>query len=362
MGPPPVSSVRPELIRAASYQNDLCRTRFRPAAPPHICVDHLGLVTICCLGCSFTMTPKVSVVIPSYNNAALLCETLDGVGRQTFRDFEIIVVDDGSTDATAETVGAYGPGIRYIHQLNQGPAAARNRGVSLAQGEFIAFCDHDDVWNERHLEQLVGSFIEYPSAAMCFDNAQYYREAGGGGNTHIDKEVLQSMIGKTVPIQRLWQCWVASMSVVMLKKAVFEKLGGLHPGIWGLDDLHFYLRLVAAGYDVRYVDYVGCKKRVATNSLLRQRGLDGLIRCLEDLKRNHPDVVRAIGSRRLRTRLARRYRKLGERYVKDGQRNLGKVMFLKAFKENYFNLHHLWRYLACRQQRKTSSLIEEDSR
>jgi hypothetical protein len=133
---------------------------------------------------------------------------------------------------------------------------------------------------------------------------------------------------------------------VMVKKEIFEKLGGLHPQIWGLDDLHFYLRL-AARYDVRYVDYVGCKKRRAADNLLRQTALDGLIQCLEDLKRNHPDVVRAVGPLKLRMRLARRYRKLGERYIKGGQRDLARSMFLKAFKESYFNLHDLWSYL-CR--------------
>jgi glycosyltransferase involved in cell wall biosynthesis len=292
------------------------------------------------------MAPKVSVVIPTYNNAALLHETLDGVRRQTFTDFEIIVVDDGSMDGTTEAVRRYDPSIRYIHQPNQGPAAARNRGVSLAHGSFIAFCDHDDIWHERHLERLLECFIDYPSTAMCFDNAECYTEGVAEGETHIDKKVLQSMIGKRVPIRQLWQCWVASMSVVMVKKEIFEKLGGLHPQIWGLDDLHFYLRL-AARYDVRYVDYVGCKKRRAADNLLRQTALDGLIQCLEDLKRNHPDVVRAVGPLKLRMRLARRYRKLGERYIKGGQRDLARSMFLKAFKESYFNLHDLWSYL-CR--------------
>jgi len=104
------------------------------------------------------MPPKISVVIPTYNNAALLCETLDGVRRQTFKDFEIIVVDDGSKDNTGDVVARYDPTIHYLQQSNQGPAAARNKGVSLAQGEFIAFCDHDDIWNERHLEKLLGCF------------------------------------------------------------------------------------------------------------------------------------------------------------------------------------------------------------
>jgi len=290
------------------------------------------------------MPPKVSVVIPTYNNAALLRETLDGIGRQSCQDLEIIVVDDGSTDDTAEVVRRHDPNIRYAFQPNQGPAAARNRGVALAQGEFIAFCDHDDVWNERHLESLLAVFAAHPAAAMVFDDAQYYGKGIVREETHIDARVLRSMVGRAVPIRRLWQCWVASMSVVMVKKAVFEELGGLHPGIWGLDDLHFYLRL-AVRHEVRCADYVGCKKRLKSNNLLPQVALDGLIHCLEDLKQNHPDVVRAVGPVKVRTRLARRYRKLAERHLKGGQCDLAKSMFLKAYRENCFNLHDLWSYL-----------------
>jgi glycosyltransferase involved in cell wall biosynthesis len=300
------------------------------------------------------MTPKVSVVIPTYNNATRLHETLDGVRQQTFRDFEIIVVDDGSTDDTAGVVTRYDPAIRYVRQTNQGPAAARNKGVSLSLGEWIAFCDHDDFWNERHLEGLVGCFIDYPVAAMCFDNAEYYGTGIASGATHIDRKVLRSMIGRRVPIRRLWQCWVASMSVVMVRKNVFEKLGGLNAAIWGLDDLHFYLRL-AVGHEVRYVHYIGCKKRMAVNNLLPQTALAGLIQCLEDLKLNHPDVVRAVGALKVRARLARRYRKLAESYMQGGQSDLAGSMFLKAFKENYFNLHDLWRYLT--RARTEKSLI-----
>jgi glycosyltransferase involved in cell wall biosynthesis len=307
------------------------------------------------------MAPKISVVIPTYNNAALLCETLDGVRGQTFKDFEVIVVDDGSTDNTAEVVRKYDPNVRYLHQPNQGPAAARNKGASLAQGEFIAFCDHDDIWNQRHLEGLLKCFSDHPSAAMCFDDAELFGDGMTKGATHIDKKVLQSMIGTKVPILRVWHCWVASMSVVMVRKAVFEQLGGLHPGIWGLDDLHFYLRL-AAGHEVRFVDYIGCKKRGGVDNLLSRTALAGLIRCLEDLKENHPDVARAVGPRRLRRRLARCYRKTGEAHLKSGRSELAREMFLKAYKENHFNLHDLWSYFVRARPGKSSSATEIDLR
>lgn len=293
--------------------------------------------------------PKISVVIPTYNNAALLHETLEGVRRQTFRDFEIIVVDDGSTDTTAEATRRYEPSIRYIYQPNQGPAAARNRGVSLARGNFIAFCDHDDIWNERHLELLTDCFAARPSAAMVFDNAQYFGEGITSEKSHVNSGVGSSLAGKMVPIKRLWQCWVASMSVVMVKKSAFEEIGGLHPEILGLDDLHFYLRL-AVRFEVRYVDYVGCRKRLMAQNLLPQVGLKGLVQCLEDLEQHHPKVVQAIGSLRFRTRLARKYHKLAAGYLHEDKQRLAGEMRWKAYKENVFDLRSLWKYVTAKHR------------
>jgi glycosyltransferase involved in cell wall biosynthesis len=290
------------------------------------------------------MAPKVSVVVPTYNNAALLHESLDGVRRQTFTDFELIVVDDGSTDGTAEAVEKYGQSVRYIYQPNQGPAAARNKGVSLAQGAFVAFCDHDDVWNERHLEKLMDCFAANPGAAMVFDDAQRFGEGITLEQLHIGSKVVPSMAGKPVPIKMLWQCWVASMSVVMVKRSAFEAVGGLHPGILGLDDLHFYLRL-ATRFEIRYVSYIGCRKRVMARNLLSQVGLKGLVQCLEDLEQHYPEVVEAIGAVRFRTRLARKYRKLAAGYLREDQQGLAQAMYWKAYKENVLDVRYLWKYL-----------------
>jgi glycosyltransferase involved in cell wall biosynthesis len=87
-----------------------------------------------------------SVIIPTYNRAALLCTALDSVFAQTFTDYEVIVVDDGSTDGTAAMVASYGGRVRYFQQQNKGPGAARNLGAQHATGEYLAFLDSDDLW------------------------------------------------------------------------------------------------------------------------------------------------------------------------------------------------------------------------
>ena len=89
------------------------------------------------------MTNKVSVIIPAYNSAKFLAETIESVLRQTYPVFEIVVVDDGSTDETKEVCSHY-PIVKYIYQRNQGVVGARNTGVRISKGEYLLFLDHDD--------------------------------------------------------------------------------------------------------------------------------------------------------------------------------------------------------------------------
>lgn len=103
--------------------------------------------------------PKVSVVIPTYNRAKYICETIDSVLNQTFQDFEIIIVNDGSSDNTEslvlEYIRKYPNRMKYVYQQNKGEAAARNTGIMKSDGEYIAFLDSDDIWLEQKLEKQI---------------------------------------------------------------------------------------------------------------------------------------------------------------------------------------------------------------
>jgi glycosyltransferase involved in cell wall biosynthesis len=99
--------------------------------------------------------PRVSIVIPTYNRAWTLAEAIDSVLGQTFASFEIIVVDDGSTDGTARLLQRYGSAVRVLRQINQGVSAARNAGIRSARGELIALLDSDDLWRPEKLARQV---------------------------------------------------------------------------------------------------------------------------------------------------------------------------------------------------------------
>lgn len=288
--------------------------------------------------------PKVSIIIPAYNSGPRLRDTLEGIRSQSFQNFEIIVVDDGSTDNTEEVVTSTDSSVRFYRQRNQGPAVARNRGVSLAQGEFIAFCDHDDIWNDRHLETLLAVFFQNPSTAMAFDNAIHCGLEAADAMSHNMPGHKKTLVSGPVTIKQIWQCCVASMSVVMVRKEIFDKVGGLHPKIWGLDDLHFYLRL-ASHHSVRFVDYDGCRKQTTGKNLLPTVGLAGHVKCLEDIRAHHPEVVRAIGGFRYRLRLARKYRKLARRCSSQNRQFAAYQYYCQAYRLNVLNiavLKQLW--------------------
>lgn len=286
-------------------------------------------------------TPVVSVIIPTYNNAALLPETLDGVKRQTIEDVEIIVVDDGSTDQTAQVVKKYDPSIVYCYQANQRQAAARNKGVELACGEYIAFCDHDDIWNPRHLESLLNCFALFPKTAMTFDNAEYFGD--GNARSHLKSRTSQSLDCQKISLNFLLCKYpVATMSVVMVGRKYFQMLGGLNETVGVMDDYHFYLRL-AARFELRYVDFIGCRKRVSDSNLSRISNLKEMnLRYLEDIRDNHPDVVRKIGSVRYKLRLGRKYFKLGRYYAENGNSQLAQEMYRQAFATNFLNPRYLY--------------------
>ncbi len=117
---------------------------------------------------------KYSVVIPTFNRREMLVAAIDSVLRQHYADIEIIAVDDGSNDGSCEVLAQRYPDVRVFHQPNQGPAAARNRGIAATNGALIAFLDSDDLWIEHKIERELDLFERYPDAALLAGNASSF--------------------------------------------------------------------------------------------------------------------------------------------------------------------------------------------
>ena len=126
--------------------------------------------------------PKVSIVIPTYNRARYVTEAIDSVLSQTFLDYEVIVVDDGSTDNTKDVLRRYGDKIRYMYQPNSGVGAARNAGVRSAVGEWLAFLDSDDIWLPEYLSCQMEQASQNPSAHTLMTNSVRFEADGSSLN------------------------------------------------------------------------------------------------------------------------------------------------------------------------------------
>ena len=116
----------------------------------------------------------ISCIIPVFNGEVYLAEALESVLAQTYQPLEVIVVDDGSTDGTAEVAGHFRSRITYIRQSNQGSASAKNAGMNAARGEFYAFLDSDDIWDPEKLRRQIDHLQERPETDLCFTRFQHF--------------------------------------------------------------------------------------------------------------------------------------------------------------------------------------------
>jgi len=173
--------------------------------------------------------PLVSVIIPVYNGERFLQEALESIRHQNYEPLEIIVIDDGSTDNTAKIIASYGNWIHYVHQENAGPAAARNRGLALAQGELIAFLDVDDLWPDGKLTLQVERLLHDPKLDIVLGRIQYVELAGA---TH--REIPFESQEKTLTGVHLG-CGV-------YRKSVFDRVGMLDEALRISHDQDWFLR------------------------------------------------------------------------------------------------------------------------
>lgn len=179
----------------------------------------------------------ISVVIPTYNRASLLVRALTSVAAQTYRDTEVIVVDDGSTDGTAEVVRAIPLSVRYLRQAHAGVSAARNRGVGAARGEWIAFLDSDDEWRAEKLARQVAFIAAHGGLDACQTDEIWIRHG-----RRVNPGRRHRKPSGDIFLPSLDLCLV-SPSAAMLRRSTFERLGGFDEGLPACEDYDLWLRL-----------------------------------------------------------------------------------------------------------------------
>ncbi len=223
-------------------------------------------------------TPLVSVIIPTYNRAWILREAIESVLQQDFDDFELIVVDDGSTDNTGKILAGFASDIMVLRQTNQGVSAARNRGMAEADGQLIALLDSDDVWLPQKLSRQVEFFDKHP-AAVINQTEEIWIRNGVRVNPKNRHHKRSGMIFE----HSLSLCLV-SPSAVMFKKTLLEVIGGFDESLPACEDYDLWLR-TSCRYPVYLIDTPLIVKRGGhADQLSRSAGLDRYrIRSLHNL-------------------------------------------------------------------------------
>lgn len=181
--------------------------------------------------------PTVSVVIPTLNRLALVQEAVESVIHQTYRDFELIVVDDGSTDSTMDTVGKEYPEVRLVHQSPKGVSAARNRGVKEATGKWIAFLDSDDFWYKQKLEHQIHQLNQQNKYRICYTDEIWYRNGIRVNSAKRHRKFSGDLFFHSLPL-----CIVSPSSVIMDRR-LFEEAGGFDESLPVCEDYDLWLRI-----------------------------------------------------------------------------------------------------------------------
>ncbi len=182
--------------------------------------------------------PKVSVILPTYNRLPMLKEAVQSVLAQDFEDFELIVVDDGSTDGTPEEMKQYGGRVKVIEHIeNRGVSAARNRGILNARGKYIAFLDSDDLWVKGKLKIQVAFLDDNPHYPLCYTDEIWIRR--GKRVNPMKKHAKYSgwIFEKCLPL-----C-IISPSSAMMRKNLFSKVGLFDEALPVCEDYDFWLRV-----------------------------------------------------------------------------------------------------------------------
>lgn len=202
------------------------------------------------MGCdgSQSMNEMISVVIPAYNSAPFLREAIQSVLNQTLPPAEVLVVNDGSTDATAEIAESFGGPVRCLSQLNQGLSAARNRGISEARGEFIALLDADDCWLPGKLASQVELLRKQPAAVASFTLTEYVDRSG-----RVVRTSVAPRYNDMVEALLLFSCVIGPPSAGLIRRTAFDRVGLFDTRFSQCADWDMWLRLAEAGA-VAYLD------------------------------------------------------------------------------------------------------------
>jgi len=207
---------------------------------------------------------EVSVIIPVYNGAAFLRETVLSVLRQTRAPSEIIIVDDGSSDHSCEVAAEFARDLRYLRKENGGPASARNMGIAASTSEFVSFIDQDDLWHPAKLERQMACFEQDSELDLCYTLVDLFWDLALADEerAYRNHSRRRGVPGYTMP-------------TLLARRTAFERVGSLDESLTFGDGPDWAMRCMHAGLRMKLLPEVLLYHRMHSQNLSRQRERSG---------------------------------------------------------------------------------------
>jgi GT2 family glycosyltransferase len=279
------------------------------------------------------MMVSVSVIVPVYNGERYIREMLESVFAQTYQDYEIICVDDGSNDASLAILNDYRDRIKVVQQANMGQAGARNAGAKTGTGIYLAFLDQDDRWYPQKLERQVAILEANPEAVMVHCDMDWIDEAG-----HVTQRSVVSAThrsahkGVTMPQLVGWDPCIYP-STMLIRRVAFDRVGGFDPELRSYgEDIDLMLRLRPEGLFI-FLEETGTQYRKHSTNFSGS-GSDAMFRCAEKFfqKLEGCDVGDKKRQALLNRFLAKLYSDWGKMKMRSGLHGEAQRLFLRSLR------------------------------
>jgi GT2 family glycosyltransferase len=282
----------------------------------------------------------VSVIIPAYNSAATIPRALESVFGQTYTEYEVIVVDDGSRDDLSSAVAPFGDRVRLIRQANAGASAARNTGARHARGDYLAFLDADDFWHIRKLELQVAAFAARPDISYCWTASRRWQvgmpdpsraPVGAECETRYSDDFID-----------LFARPYLGTAGVMIQRKCFEELGGFREDLHSAEDVDLWLR-AAYGRTIGYINvplFFIVSQEHSLTALHQERTYEDNAQVIEEFCAARPEFARKHQSavRRIRAQI---YENWGSAAYMKGNLTQARALLWRAMR-NRMSQRSIW--------------------
>jgi glycosyltransferase involved in cell wall biosynthesis len=297
--------------------------------------------------------PKVSVVVPVWNGARTVARALASVFAQTYQDYEIVVVDDGSTDDTRSILAAHLDRIHLVSQPNRGVSAARNAGVRASGSEYIAFLDADDEWMPDKLARCVPVFDQDPGCALVYNDV-FKIDLGGRPMPNQDPQTLG--IDSPTLAQMLARPWNVVPSQLIVRREVFDRSAGFDERLINGEDIFFLLRAREHGYFQRVPELLTRKTMgpLYPTNLDREQNVDAFIQAIRERYGASADsLIREFRHNRMKLMKHMANLLTREGRPRDARRCLARVIYYQPTSSKAWR-RYLQTFLPARAPRQTS--------